>query len=503
MQLTPHEIYAVHKPVYNIEAATVCIPLIDKGKNVVSYAVASAVDAEHLLQYSYHRRRRPHLKEVSHYAASNTNLTMHELVMGQKAPPGHIIDHISGNPLDNRRENLRFATYSQNSQNVAKQEGCASKYIGVKLENTGRWASRMVDNGTYIHLGVYDDELRAGIMYDIHRIVTMGPLSKTNGLLSQEQVDWIVKFGVPPGYEKPARMEDRNLPRNISYSPCGNFLYQKLINGKLASKTFRTLEEAISHKEFVQKKLDDEATEKERIRISFITRNSDGIAVVYATYKKQKYEVLVDDGVWAIVSSYNWNYDERGYCVCSKLKNNKYMHRFIWIQLNGEIPESMSIDHIESSKKSDNRIQNLRLATQRIQCHNQSKLSGSIDKYRGVHFKWPYYVPFVDGKRYGNYDRAEDAAAKANEVFIEVYGAHASLNVIDWSVITTKENRIPLESLNREFIQGITLLNDLENVIRIMKLNTALKNPIATSSLRLKHMPAIKQRIIDEYFPQK
>lgn len=49
-----------------------------------------------------------------------------------------------------------------------------------------------------------------------------------------------------------------------------------------------------------------------------------------------------------------------------------YVHRLIWQLLNGPIPEGMEIDHINGNR-SDNRIQNLRLVTRTVNCHNIGK----------------------------------------------------------------------------------------------------------------------------------
>jgi hypothetical protein len=41
-------------------------------------------------------------------------ISLHQFIIG-KAKEGYVIDHINGNSFDNRRENLRCITYSQNN----------------------------------------------------------------------------------------------------------------------------------------------------------------------------------------------------------------------------------------------------------------------------------------------------------------------------------------------------------------------------------------------------
>ena len=57
--------------------------------------------------------------------------SMHRMLMN--FPKGLIVDHINGDGLDNRRENLRTVTVPQNSQNKKKKSGTSSIYKGLSM----------------------------------------------------------------------------------------------------------------------------------------------------------------------------------------------------------------------------------------------------------------------------------------------------------------------------------------------------------------------------------
>jgi len=61
--------------------------------------------------------------------AGDHRKSMHRVIMDP--PKGMDIDHIDGNTLDNRKENLRICTRSQNSQNKKLRCDSASGYKGV------------------------------------------------------------------------------------------------------------------------------------------------------------------------------------------------------------------------------------------------------------------------------------------------------------------------------------------------------------------------------------
>lgn len=79
---------------------------------------------------------------------------------------GLVVDHINGDPLDNRRANLRCITASGNAQNRAKRiAGTTSRYKGVSRRG-GRWFACLYENYRQIGLGFHETEVAAAHAYD-------------------------------------------------------------------------------------------------------------------------------------------------------------------------------------------------------------------------------------------------------------------------------------------------------------------------------------------------
>ena len=64
------------------------------------------------------------------------------------------IDHINGQPCDNRLSNLRVASYSENCLNRKRSSNNTSGHRGV-FKNRNKWVARITINGKVIHLGMY------------------------------------------------------------------------------------------------------------------------------------------------------------------------------------------------------------------------------------------------------------------------------------------------------------------------------------------------------------
>jgi len=95
----------------------------------------------------------------------NKCVAMHRIIM--KAKSGEYLDHINGNKLDNRKSNLRFATYQQNLCNRPKQRNNTSGFKGVTKHNIGKgyWRARISVNGVEKHLGLFDTREEAANSY--------------------------------------------------------------------------------------------------------------------------------------------------------------------------------------------------------------------------------------------------------------------------------------------------------------------------------------------------
>jgi hypothetical protein len=85
----------------------------------------------------------------------NKHVSMHRLILCAKS--NLHVDHIDGNGLNNRKENLRMATRSQNQYNSRRRVDNPSGYKGVRsYKDTGKWQARITANKKQYHLGYFD-----------------------------------------------------------------------------------------------------------------------------------------------------------------------------------------------------------------------------------------------------------------------------------------------------------------------------------------------------------
>ena len=109
--------------------------------------------------------------------------SMHREIMGLTSDDRDLeVDHINGNRLDNRRENLRVCTLKQNRQSQSKQKrNTTSKYKGVSFcKDRGNWKASIKTNGKTKFLGRFKDEDQAARAYNEKAIELFGDFAKLN-----------------------------------------------------------------------------------------------------------------------------------------------------------------------------------------------------------------------------------------------------------------------------------------------------------------------------------
>lgn len=135
------------------------IPVYD-GARLHGY---TTVDAERFDEFNQWLWKLNKGSYASRYLKDGGTVYMHREVLGLTPGDGLDADHINGDGLDNRRENLRPVTRAQNIQNrQAGNRGARSRYRGVGFcKKTGRWTANVTIDRQVHWLGRHDTEEEA------------------------------------------------------------------------------------------------------------------------------------------------------------------------------------------------------------------------------------------------------------------------------------------------------------------------------------------------------
>lgn len=153
------------------------------------------------------------------------NLKLHRLLMN--APSGLVVDHINGDPLDNRRSNLRICQQGDNARN---REGhrlrrlANGRYLGV-LAIGKNWGATICPKGERIYLGLYATAEDAARAYDIAARDHFGEYASLN---------FVDRVGEPPPVRKPRKPLDKPIcrPRAKITFEIAREIRQALSNGE-------------------------------------------------------------------------------------------------------------------------------------------------------------------------------------------------------------------------------------------------------------------------------
>lgn len=122
----------------------------------------------------YHKNEKYRVVSVERPA-----IYMHRLIMD--FPKNYQVDHINGNSLDNRKENLRICSIAENTKNREKYSTNSSGYKGVYFSKKNKkWISNIHFNYKTYYLGSFADKNEAAKAYNDAAIKYFGEFANLN-----------------------------------------------------------------------------------------------------------------------------------------------------------------------------------------------------------------------------------------------------------------------------------------------------------------------------------
>lgn len=121
-------------------------------------ALVDDEDYDRISRHCWYVSKRVHKGKVWIYAhtrvrGTSTRIKMHRMVMS--APRGVFVDHVNHNTLDNRKDNLRFCTASQNRQNacMSRHNKAGLKGVVSPKNERGSYRACISINGKQVRWG--------------------------------------------------------------------------------------------------------------------------------------------------------------------------------------------------------------------------------------------------------------------------------------------------------------------------------------------------------------
>jgi hypothetical protein len=150
-----------HEVIQPLDQSYRLIPLT-QGQN----AIVDTEDFERLTTHNWYASWNPCTESFYAFTWNGT--------LGRKQPMPDVIcnedgpyDHRNFNTLDNRKENLRQCSRTENNRNRPARQDCSSGFKGVGLDKRRNvWRARIVVNKVEMWLGYFSDPKEAARAYD-------------------------------------------------------------------------------------------------------------------------------------------------------------------------------------------------------------------------------------------------------------------------------------------------------------------------------------------------
>jgi len=138
-------------------------------------------DYDQLANYKWYAKK-AYKSKLVYAVRSKNDRHVHMGRVITNCPSGYVVDHINGNPLDNRRSNLRVCTQGQNTRNLSPYiKPMASQYKGVSWDNEKkRWRGEIHVSGKRHKLGRFRNEKDAAVAYNLAAQRLHGEFARLN-----------------------------------------------------------------------------------------------------------------------------------------------------------------------------------------------------------------------------------------------------------------------------------------------------------------------------------
>jgi hypothetical protein len=166
-------------------------------------------------------------------------------------PENHSIDHINGNPLDNRIKNLRVVNTRQNTFNRTANKIKMHGFVKNISKFQGKWTVCIVNNGEKYSLGYYDNYQTATEIAVLGRLALHGEYARITEYTPEELASLQEKYKGVDLFSFKARSNSKSGVRGVTYDQSRNkWTANVKANGQEFRKRFATMEkaqEAVEH----------------------------------------------------------------------------------------------------------------------------------------------------------------------------------------------------------------------------------------------------------------
>lgn len=396
------------------------------------------------------------------YAAGNINgqkILMHRYITN--AMRGSKVDHINGNTLDNRTENLRVTTRLLNNQNQHRDKSgnnYYSKYRGVSYDKKkSKYLARIIVNYKMNLLGSFYNEINAAEAIDM--------------FIVYNKLDHI-QLNFPEKREKYAL--EKYIPKEKKEKAVKYFGVYK------QNKRFHAI---IYNKKRIILPLTDDALSSAKSYDKYIVENKIfnrklNFPEDYPEYQSMKIKTLcedINDNTTKILISKNdeivlidkEDYDKIKYYKCSICKSG-----YVSIKINEKLytlsrylmnvtDEEIYVDHYNNNIL-DNRKKNLRLSNAELNAQNKSKRKDTTSRYIGVSYYkrvgvWRGVLSYHGKLLFSFSSPNEEMCARKRDLFImmKLPESHYKLN-FEWTEEQKQEWISKLDIINENFTARLT-----------------------------------------------